>query len=697
MAIISVKQGKAVKSFKPKNYVDFWSDHVSYKEEDSGLGSTMLKAIKLKGYQNAIANFVKILTNKDIPVVYNGSDSYTDGERVVLAGDLNDKKFDVAAGLALHEASHIKHTDWAPLKELRNMQHDEASMISAGYSRPFSMAVNQIKGLLNWIEDRRIDSKVFKSSPGYKGYYHSMYDHYFRSKEVTMMLGSKEYADVKYSNYEAHLINMMNPNFKANALPGLQEIVNLIDVNNIDRLTSTADALELAKQVHLLILAQLKNELEKEEEEKEEEKEQEGGQGNQEEEQEDDESSEEEGEGEGDGGGAEGAGRPELSLREEQKVKDKLKEIKQMIGGDVEKKQLKNKQAQMVEVVTKSGVDVAATVNGRFECMVYRLDQRSTLLDNFYNAVEAYHNVEYGTKDYSELQRKYRSAACKAANFLPPAYKHNISSNPKNQFDNWITPGVQLGAMLGRKLLVRRESRSLEHNRLRSGKIDAKRIAHAGYGVESIFNQINVESNRNAVIHLTLDASGSMCGERWNNSTKMAAALIKAISMVDGLELQISARDTAGYGRSYQPVISVLYDSTINKPMQGLRALSVTRANGLTPEGICYEALIDKKILKPSTTETDSFLINICDGDPYFDDSKGNYYQGDEAVNHTRKQVKRMNNDLGIKHAGFFLGDENYGAYERFKRMYGAKQTQAIKEANNAMIIAQHINKQLMS
>ena len=399
-------------------------------------------------------------------------------------------------------------------------------------------------------------------------------------------------------------------------------------------------------------------------------------------------------------GGDGEAGRPELSPRDEQKVKDKLKEIKQMIEGEVDKKQLKNKQAKMVEVVTKSGVDVAATVNGKFECMVYRLDQKSVLLDNFYNAVEAYHSIEYGEysgNDYSELQRKYRAAAWKAADFLPPAYKHNISSDPKNQFDNWITPGVQLGAMLGRKLLVRRESRSLEHNRLRSGKIDTKRIAHAGYGVESIFNQINVESNRNAVIHLTLDASGSMSGERWNNSIKMAAALIKAISMVDGLELQISARDTAGYGRSYQPVISVLYDSTINKPMQGLRALSVTRANGLTPEGICYEALIDKNILKPSTTETDSFLINICDGDPYFDDSKGNYYQGDHAINHTRKQVKRMNNDLGIKHAGFFLGDEQYGAYERFKRMYGAKQTQAIKEANNAMIIAQHINKQLMS
>ena len=61
------------------------------------------------------------------------------------------------------------------------------------------------------------------------------------------------------------------------------------------------------------------------------------------------------------------------------------------------------------------------------------------------------------------------------------------------------------------------------------------------------------------------------------------------------------------------------------------------------------------------------------------------------------KGTTTRDNDLGIKHAGFFLGDEQYGSYERFKRMYGAKQTQAIKEANNAMIIAQHINKQLMS
>jgi predicted P-loop ATPase/GTPase len=46
----------------------------------------------------------------------------------------------------------------------------------------------RVKNMLNWIEDRRIDTIVFKSCPGYKAYYHKLYDHYFRCKEVTKML-----------------------------------------------------------------------------------------------------------------------------------------------------------------------------------------------------------------------------------------------------------------------------------------------------------------------------------------------------------------------------------------------------------------------------------------------------------------------------------------------------------------------------
>lgn len=682
MAIISVKQGKAVKTFKPRNYVDFWSDHVNHKEE-SALGGTMLKAIKLKSYQNAIANFVKILTNKDIPVVYKGADSYTNGERVVLAGDLNDKKFDVSAGLALHEASHIKHTSWETLKKLDG--------INDYYDRYYT------KQLLNWIEDRRIDNIVFKSSPGYKGYYHSMYDHYFRSKEVTMMLQSADYRELTYENYMAHLVNMMNPAFDKNALPGLRAIVALVDVNNIDRLKHTDDAFELAVKVNELIKTQLENAKQEEEEEEKQwgaEQEQEGEEQGEEQQEEGQEKQEEEGPGEGQEEEEEQK-LSELSLRDKAKVRKKLDEITDLINNEVEKKQLKNKQAKMVEEVTTSGVEIASTVGGKFDCMVYRLDQKTRLIEDFVKAKDAYDQSHGG--DY-QARYNAQKAYSQASKVLPPSYQYSRPDR-EARLENWIKPGVQLGAILGRKLLVRKESRSLETNRLRSGKIDTKRIAHAGYGIESVFNQINIESKKDAVIHLTLDASGSMGGSKWNNSIKLAAALIKAISMVEGVELQISTRDSGNFGNSHLPVLTVLYDSKINTPQYGYKVLSVTRACSLTPEGICLEALMDKKIIKPSTQATESYLINVCDGDPYFE-GNGNgarYYARDEARNHTRKQVRKMNNELGIKHAGFFMGSQGSGPYRAFQQMYGAKQTMVMEDANNAMQIAQHINKQLMA
>ena len=48
-----------------------------------------------------------------------------------------------------------------------------------GFTR--GQIVGHLKNMLNYVEDRRIDYYVFSTSPGYKGYYHSMYDKYFHS------------------------------------------------------------------------------------------------------------------------------------------------------------------------------------------------------------------------------------------------------------------------------------------------------------------------------------------------------------------------------------------------------------------------------------------------------------------------------------------------------------------------------------
>ena len=68
------------------------------------------------------------------------------------------------------------------------------------------------------------------------------------------------------------------------------------------------------------------------------------------------------------------------------------------------------------------------------------------------------------------------------------------------------------------------------------------------------------------------------------------------------------------------------------------------RTSGLTPEGICFNALLNKFIKINSSV--DSYLINMSDGEPYFNKtlSQGGrqfQYYGSFATSHTAKQWKK--------------------------------------------------------
>ena len=69
---------------------------------------------KLSKGKRSIANFVTIATGKRVPVIFNTrGDSYTDSKTVTIGANIDSPKhFDVAVGLALHEASHIVHTNF---------------------------------------------------------------------------------------------------------------------------------------------------------------------------------------------------------------------------------------------------------------------------------------------------------------------------------------------------------------------------------------------------------------------------------------------------------------------------------------------------------------------------------------------------------------------------------------------------------
>ena len=166
-------------------------------DEFLGLDTDVKKGkdlVALAGYKRAISNFVNIVTEDNIPVVFNSNDSsYTDGNKVVIGANLDDKKFDVAVGLALHEGSHIKLSDFTLLRNLENSIPQEIYVLGEKMGVDRYTVLSTVKSILNYVEDRRIDSFIFKTSPGYKSYYHSMYEKYFYSKNVDKGLLSSEY------------------------------------------------------------------------------------------------------------------------------------------------------------------------------------------------------------------------------------------------------------------------------------------------------------------------------------------------------------------------------------------------------------------------------------------------------------------------------------------------------------------------
>ena len=678
MAIIfDTKKGKKAKAANNHVYSGFWldKDATSLGDMFHGKNNTTVKALKLRKYQRAIANFVKILSQRDVPVVFKGTESYTDNQCVVLATDINDKNFDVSAGLALHEASHLKYTDFNVLKAFMNatVNQDKAQ---------------RVKEILNYVEDRRIDNLVFKSSPGYKAYYHKLYDHYFRNEEMANVL--MQYRQPEWESYMAQMIGMLHPKFDVNALPGLRQIATVIDINNIGRLQNTAEALEVALQVYDIMSRQIEYA-----EQQAQQQQQESGEGEEDQEQQEGQSTEsaggeegndEEGEQEETQGGSEGEDSeaqetemPELTPQQERAMREALREAQQMTNGQVNKKQAASSLVDKLKNIQDSPVDFSPVGNefgkNGFDCIIHEVYKQP-------NAVVQY--LDLNKKNWSDRTSEEQSMRSKLSQSLPGC----INSSTSDYQDKMITEGFQLGAILGRKLLTRREVRSLEQNRLRSGKIDSKRIAAAGYGIETIFNQIHIDKFKKANIHLTLDSSGSMAGKNWYNSMKLAAALGKAVNMIDGLELQISTRDT-----DYRnPEVAIVYDSRVNKIQYLETILRALGANSMTPEGLCLEALLNKKVLIPTTSECDSYLINICDGCPGFD-----HYQGARAVEHTARIMKRINNELGIKHIGYFFGSAEYGSFKTFQRMYGEKTSVAMPDASNAMQIADTMNRQLMS
>jgi nitric oxide reductase activation protein len=165
-----------------------------------------------------------------------------------------------------------------------------------------------------------------------------------------------------------------------------------------------------------------------------------------------------------------------------------------------------------------------------------------------------------------------------------------------------------------------------------------------------------------------------MGGDKWKNTQTAVAAIAKACSMINNVDLVISYRSTQSTGggrndKSY-PLMLIAYDSRVDKINKVKNLFYLLKPAGTTPEGLCFEAVM--KEIEVGSNDKDSYFLNFSDGMPMFGNDDIDYHY-DTAINHTAKMVKEIKN-RGVKVLSYFIGDswDRDRADTTFTKMYGS-------------------------
>ena len=659
------------------NYTNFWNDiQVNNGVVDDDFAKPKTDYVALAGYRRAIANFVNIVTNRsDIKVRYQkNGDSYTDGKVVTIGSKIDEKNFDHVVGLALHEGSHILLSDFNFLRQLSQNTPHELVMVGEDLGFTKGQVVGHLKNMLNYVEDRRIDYYVFTTSPGYKGYYHSMYDKYFHSNAITKALKNNTFGnEPTLENYMNRIINFTNKESDLDALPELRKIYKRV-FSSVKHLDDMNGAFNVACDCLSMVYNNITPMTDVDGEQV--------GQGGQ---------------------GGQGQSKSDMLNEAAEKLKNGdyngYQEIMDEIGNtdwsqvkqSLDTSEVVEMENPYPDLTPNQAKTLTNALNRQKDFMngeqkkVGRLTKKDA---SIVNAMEE-SGVEQKSVGSDVQQSEWKS---NSKNFTGATQVLFVKKITQQMVDDNVFPsllqgggyyggrtqeavtlGKKLGTQLGKKLQVRSESRTLKNTRLDSGRIDKRLIAELGFGNDKVFSTTFVDNYNDAILHISVDASGSMSGDKWKNTMTAVVAICKAASMISGLDVVVSFRTTyhgAG-GRSYngQPLVAIGYDSRVDKFRKIELLWPNLYAGGTTPEGFCFEAIM--KDFVPSTSNRDSYFLNFSDGMPMFGGDGFDYY-GEEALQHTKRQVKEILKK-GIKVMSYFIG----GEYESdrngndFKTMYG--------------------------
>ena len=662
------------------NYSDYWLDDDDIYQDDIDVGSSVnFNLIKLAVARRAVSNFVNILTGKSVPVYFSseGKDNCTDGKTVYLSADILEKSdFDPAVGLALHEGSHVILSDFDLVKTL--WTKIDRSLYDL--AQPLQVSKDEVavlvKTCLNYVEDRYIDWYVYNNAPGYRGYYLALYEKFFDSPKIKVMLKSNLYRVPSIESYETRMINFTNENTDLDALPGLREIAKVINLSNIQRLTTPKDRLNVAMEVAKIILSNITEHKKKK-----------------------NELSDEVGEGESvdDALGGEkvespsstddvkndSSFDPEVSDSKNKQIKKAIQKQKDFLNGNIKKKRVNKKEKKILDAIEQSGMTLVKSGSDYLKS------------DGYYSIDTIL--VTKLTKELIETDvfpLKYV-----VYNHYTGRYDSTAVINQDNQ--KAVNAGLVMGAALGRKLQIRSEVNNTKYMRKPVGKIDRRILSELSFDNENVFHTIDVSKYKHSYIHISVDASASMRGDKWAKTITSVVAICKAASMIDNLRVTVSFRTTFNSSNSNcssNPYVIIGYDSAVDKISKIKSLFPYLSPNGSTPEGLSYEAIM--KHLPETSADSDYYFLNFSDGEPAMNYTTQNgdriSYSQESAALHTKKQVTKIKNN-GYSVLSYFIKCNDYvnpNSVELFKKMYGTNAS--FINPNNLLQVAKTMNRMFL-
>jgi hypothetical protein len=747
---------------KTTQHSSYWLDDDLFDNAPDEPKTDLQRITRLSAVRRGIANFVSILSGKNVPVHFSsGKESYTDGQQVIISADEDIEKFDVMVGLALHEGSHILLSDFSLLRALKDSVEDpmrvknlhtywktstKVTEVKSGnvftdilhpdivkllpdypkkigfyfdeeapYWKASLQVLDDLRFLMNILEDRRIDNYVYKNAMGYRPYYQALYNKYFYTKEMGKNLRfNPKFRELTVENYIIRLLYCIHPAADFDAMPGLRALINRMDLNTIDRVSPKYDKQimhdvfgdsglkdrtaprpawlteptyesmpMLWKEANVLYAHILKyvgmvtyepnkepsqnpmNDIAQQK------------------------SSALDGlpnlDGAPSAGDMEpvpvekdtkGKGKKQVEVDgtfNEKTARKELETAKKVLAGDVKKKKLSKSDADAVTALEEADakmVDITGEGVPFGKCMVTR-----KITDELLN------------QDWFIFKRW--------------GWERNLNDD---RSDASIATGKRMGQILVHRLQVRNDPMITKQTRLPQGGLDRRLLAQLGMDITSVFQKSRIDIHKPAMLHLTLDASGSMSGRKWDKVRSVAVALAYVGSKLRNVDTVVSIR-----GGNDTPIVSVVYDSRRDQLSRFLRYMRVLDPAGATPEGLCFKATMD--LIMECKDTHDVYFINFSDGEPSFGYSEksamgkknsrrnsygGSYfsYTGETATKHTKMMVQQMR-DSGIKVLSYFISEGSYiPAYATFKKMYGEDSVSV--NVQNATEVLRTLNSRLL-